>query len=129
MPGAGWGGGRPGRSGKQKHQSCPFPDGEGSSDQMQDSWGAISEGWLEIRERTFALCPQPLELPSQSAHPWRECSRKLSRCSGPGVPWLVPCLVGAHVGEMEVGYLEKLSTPLPVHSVLAGAMECREPLF
>lgn len=96
---------------------------------MQDSWGAISEGWLEIRERTFALCAQSLEPPSQSAHPCQECSRKLSRCSGPGVPWLVPCPAGAHTGGMEVGYLEKLSAALPVHSVLAGAMECHEPLF
>lgn len=91
-------------------------------------WGAISEGWLEIRERTFVLCAQPLE-PPQSAHPCRECSRKLSRCSRPGVPWLVPYPVGAHAGEMEVGYLEKLSAALPVHSVLAGAMECHESLF
>lgn len=76
--GAGWGGRGPGQWWGTEAPVLSLPRWEGGSDQMQDSWGAISERWLEMRERTFALCVQPLEPPSQPAHPCRECCRQLS---------------------------------------------------
>lgn len=81
VAGAGWGGRGRGQWWGTEAPVLSLPRWEGGSDQMQDSWGAISERWLEM-ERTFSLCVQPLELPSQPARPCRECCRQLSGFPG-----------------------------------------------
>lgn len=103
-----------GRAREEKYQSCSSPPGEGRNDQIRNSprGGRLRAGWElgggkpcpslpscvshSSFRRAFALCLQPLELPSQCLCP--ACSRELSRVVGHDFTGCFPAMVVLTMG-------------------------------
>lgn len=132
--------------GKQKHQSCRFPSGEGESYQIQDFLGLLSKraGWELERECPASLChvyesallgehlpfaPSPWSfLLSLHTLAW-EYSRKLSGCMEQVFTGLSPATWVCGLGRRGLKVTRRNHLLLAFHPFLAGTMECNETLF